>query len=803
MDRVANEESLSKELIQVHKIYLYAGAGSLLCTSFVLFIYYYSKRYRMHPNGILIHFMSSLWVSSLCYFLNGLSYLLGYFSANSFESGKGKVVLGFLGCSLCDLEATVRIFFATSFLCWNLVWLYDLIKVFKQPMHTTKQLLPYYRIVVYFVSSCALLVYYTFRAKLFASKSTHSCFIDSGEYKNMSCILDFLYLGLAGYTICRYGRDSVVKRFKKTESKLQSFFKIQKCYFFLNAFCWALKAICLSRGSLATMQAHDIARSVEPVILSLPWILSIANTVHSYESLPDNESNKRARRKSSLFSDISDKNDELQAQSLEDPGMNKKIMDDSLRNEIVEYLFKGIRRSLISYSSYKQNILDTEDSDVGSASMLMKDSSVLRKVGLIDRKEILREAKREQILKIPLDNYRMAMNTPHSFADEDTGEFHDSRTIKFVSLGPKVFQNLRSLLNVNDDDIMSLFSIKNLNENKLQVVLQSGKGGSFFIVPNNGQFIVKSINKSEYSVMRTILGELYIHYLACPGSCVNPVYGCYALHLSENDEIEPQYFILMKNVLGFNKEFLPEGTNLFYFDLKGSSAGRKSLVDPSILLDPNVDRSLLSKTFMDRDFQHSFRNLSHTNPQLLAQLDKDSSFFANYKIIDYSLLLIIVNIPCAPIELSKSSKRSKKSSIKEQPRMTFAERAIGLERSEIVIEECESGDTVITYKIGRPEDVRAFKEIREYMAKEGKDEAEGKEFYAFNFASSRAETKDALLGSGLKDKPGKGMRKDENQVTRRKLELNAKSEDVKTGEYTEQPSFESNASTFLDEVLPA
>ncbi len=39
-----------------------------------------------------------------------------------------------------------------------------------------------------------------------------------------------LYLVVAGYTIFRYGRESVIRRFKKTGSKLQSFFRTQVCH---------------------------------------------------------------------------------------------------------------------------------------------------------------------------------------------------------------------------------------------------------------------------------------------------------------------------------------------------------------------------------------------------------------------------------------------------------------------------------------------------------------------------------------------------------------------------------------------
>ena len=100
--------------------------------------------------------------------------------------------------------------------------------------------------------------------------------------------------------------------------------------------------------------------------------------------------------------------------------------------------------------------------------------------------------------------------------------------VKFVSLGPRVFQNLRNLHNVDEDDIMTLFSVGNLTSKKLKVKLQSGKGGAFFVFPETGKYLIKSINEEEYEVMKNILADLYMHYLTYPASFINPIYGCYA-----------------------------------------------------------------------------------------------------------------------------------------------------------------------------------------------------------------------------------------------------------------------------------
>ncbi len=59
------------------------------------------------------------------------------------------------------------VFFVFGFLGWNYVWLYDLVRVFKQPMHTTDQFLDYYKHVVYLTALAVACVFYHFRRWLY------------------------------------------------------------------------------------------------------------------------------------------------------------------------------------------------------------------------------------------------------------------------------------------------------------------------------------------------------------------------------------------------------------------------------------------------------------------------------------------------------------------------------------------------------------------------------------------------------------------------------------------------------------
>ncbi len=497
-----------------------------------------------------------------------------------------------------------------------------------------------------------------------------------------------------------------------------------------------MDAILLARDSETTRQAYAIARSIEPSVLSLPWVISIVNSVCGRSKVapmkPANETSEHEgpTRRDSLFTEALMV--DVQNQSNEDAGMNKKVMDDAMRNEIVEYLLKGIRRSIVSCSSAKKGLDDAEERAgcakrflkticgccVGGSdervrtSSIAEDPSIFKRVSLIERKCIVKEARREQVFRIPLDNRRMGNEFIFDDDSSSGGKDSGSKDIKFVSLGPKVFQNLRSLHNVNENDIMSLFSVTNLVKNKLKVVLQSGKGGSFFVIPENGKYLIKSINEGEYRVMKTILADLYVHYLAYPASYIDPIYGCYALFLSEANEIEPQYFVLMKNVLDINKEQLPEGSEVLSFDLKGSTAGRKSLPDPSVLLGGGISEEIQKMTLKDEDLYLSFKSLELAPAQgdsILRQLEADTQFFSKFLLIDYSLLLFIINVPYKSFI---SSRRDRGGGYKRANELVVTERTMGSGKTELLLEE-RGRSTNSVFRVASQMDVNAMRNIEE------------------------------------------------------------------------------------------
>ena len=116
----------------------------------------------------------------------------------------------------------------------------------------------------------------------------------------------------------------------------------------------------------------------------------------------------------------------------------------------------------------------------------------------------------------------------------------------------------------------------------------------------------------------------------------------------------------MKNINVFHKDKLPSGSRLLCFDLKGSTAGRKTAdLNPLSLmdLDAKIDTS---KTFKDDDFKIGVKSIGLTKQQYETyynSIKSDTEFFAAHNIIDYSMVMYIALIPYSSCTSSKSAKK--------------------------------------------------------------------------------------------------------------------------------------------------
>lgn len=149
--------------------------------------------------------------------------------------------------------------------------------------------------------------------------------------------------------------------------------------------------------------------------------------------------------------------------------------------------------------------------------------------------------------------------------------------------------------------------------------------------------------------MTAFTHDYYKFMLMNENTLISPVLGIYTINLSgDSDQIDPINFILIKSVIPSNIRSTKKMQTMI-FDLKGSTYGRRSVKDKTLLPSlHNLDHKLLTSPLKDLDFNEGLKSLrlSETHPEetksLLAQISLDTALFANHNLMDYSLLIYIL-----------------------------------------------------------------------------------------------------------------------------------------------------------------
>jgi hypothetical protein len=198
-------------------------------------------------------------------------------------------------------------------------------------------------------------------------------------------------------------------------------------------------------------------------------------------------------------------------------------------------------------------------------------------------------------------------------------------------LAPEIFKEIRCLEGekINFEESLSIW--KNYKEMEKAGGADGGRGGEFFFFSHDNHIIVKTLNSEEREVFLNMLGDYYKYLKNHPDSLISKIFGLYEIKGKEHSE--PFTIVMMKNVLaGVDRQHISR-----VYDMKGSS----------------VDREVLKKGGMpgavmkDTDFLKRERYVKV--PGLLGQrvikaLREDAEFFCKKGIMDYSLLIFVVDM---------------------------------------------------------------------------------------------------------------------------------------------------------------
>ena len=201
-----------------------------------------------------------------------------------------------------------------------------------------------------------------------------------------------------------------------------------------------------------------------------------------------------------------------------------------------------------------------------------------------------------------------------------------------------IFNNIRLYLGFDKDDFISSISPQDFitelmisNQTIFEELCSTGKSGSLFYYTRDGKFIVKTIKKDEYKLIKLILPEYYKHLKANPLSLLPKFLGCYILTRKFRKKRTKIYFIVMLNVFATSKHIH------IRYDLKGSKIGRRVLTGKR-------DKEILSKgdlALKDLDLEKRKEKMyvGEKSEILLNQIKHDADFLCKIGVNDYSLLL--------------------------------------------------------------------------------------------------------------------------------------------------------------------
>jgi len=273
----------------------------------------------------------------------------------------------------------------------------------------------------------------------------------------------------------------------------------------------------------------------------------------------------------------------------------------ALRQQIVQYVTKGVRNSVLNINT--SNKPETEIIDIFDSFFMKRDIAVVP--GL-------------QIVEFFLDNEYL-----------------------FKSFAPDLFRQLRHNEGINDDLYLSTLAAS-ANER-----LSEGASGAFMFFCGGGEYIVKTIRAREAKVLHKSLKSYAEHLQRLPSSLLSRILGSYSLEMYS----QTFYFVVMRNC------FDPGAYINERFDIKGSWVGRSA--EPTkkskkvicrhcneyfVPVKQQQCKAIVGKheeniVLKDNDMRTKISLHKKDAVKIISVLKQDSELLGRLGVLDYSLLI--------------------------------------------------------------------------------------------------------------------------------------------------------------------
>ena len=220
------------------------------------------------------------------------------------------------------------------------------------------------------------------------------------------------------------------------------------------------------------------------------------------------------------------------------------------------------------------------------------------------------------------------------FPDYNFGKYPPlSGTFTFYQ--PELFKKIHASNKKPLELCDSLHLNKNLEAIRYATGGDGGKSGEFFFFSKDNKLLIKTIGSEEQKELLRVLESLHEHFKVNPDSRIAKVFGLFTFE--RENAGSKIHFVIMENVCN-----VPEKYILRRYDLKGSTYDRDALKGTEVSKDHVVQK----KTLKDMNFikiEKELRVDMASRLQLADAIEKDANYFKSQNLIDYSLLVFVVD----------------------------------------------------------------------------------------------------------------------------------------------------------------
>jgi len=195
-----------------------------------------------------------------------------------------------------------------------------------------------------------------------------------------------------------------------------------------------------------------------------------------------------------------------------------------------------------------------------------------------------------------------------------------SSETEFLAYECALFRRLKLVLNLTTKSFAQSMSGKT---SAMKKNFSEGASGSFFYFSVDKKYIIKTLIKSEFKFLKSILKSYVDHMEKNPTTRICRFFGLYSIKMYNHVE----YIVVMNNFLLDDKYKIDE-----IYDLKGSRINRHAKAKKS-------GRPL----FKDNDLKKNILLQGKKKLKLFNQLVADSKWMCEHNIMDYSLLVGVHN----------------------------------------------------------------------------------------------------------------------------------------------------------------